>query len=191
MPLIGIENRWSLYNVGFSIRNVSIQRSDKESSVLIHAYSNYLENPFHIFVRLQVSNRTEIDAKIWLENRHEKGFHDIYRDYGDATVVVPGIPWLPFLSPDTPGKRRILYPTSNGYLLTEVTERMMAGYRLVYEWEQPPIPGPVDLYFLCDPILPTTIEFLNQEWAFSSFVKSPIFPGILIPWKKLFGHHRP
>ena len=51
MPLVGIENQWTLFNVGFGIRNVSIQRNKEFSTVLIHAYSNYLENPFHIFVQ--------------------------------------------------------------------------------------------------------------------------------------------
>ncbi|NIV13120.1 MAG: hypothetical protein GWN62_18095, partial [Aliifodinibius sp.] len=45
MPLVGIENRWSLYNVGFGLREVKVHHGKEESNVLIHVYSNYLENP--------------------------------------------------------------------------------------------------------------------------------------------------
>lgn len=159
MPLVGIGNRWSLFNVSFGIRNVEIKRSEKESEVTIHAYSNYLENPFHIFILLTIGERAEIEAKIWLENRHKIGFHDMYRGWDDATSVVPGIPWLSFLSPVPGGERQVLYPTPEGYLLEKVSERLMEDYRPISEWEQPPKPGPVHLHFLWDPLLPTTIEF--------------------------------
>ncbi len=158
MPLIGIENQWTLFNVGFGIRNVSIQRTKEFSTVLIHAYSNYLENPFHIFVQLSIGENPEIKAKIWLVNRFKKGFSDIYR--GGKTTVVPGIPWLAFLSPDPGGVRKVLYPTEESYLLTSVSEKLMENYHPVHEWERPPEPGPVKLYFLWgNPILPTTVEF--------------------------------
>jgi len=36
----------------------------------------------------------------------------------------------------------------------------MEDYHPVHEWERPPKPGPVKLYFLWgNPILPTTVEF--------------------------------
>jgi len=159
MPLLGIENRWSLNNVGFAIRTAKIIHNEKESQVIIHAYSNYLENPFHIFINLVVTERSEIDANIWLENRHEKGFHDMYREYGDDAEVVPGLPWLAFLSPDPGGNRIVLYPSEGGYTLTQINERFMEGYRPIKEWEQPPEPEPVHLHFLRRPILPTTIVF--------------------------------
>jgi len=158
MPLVGIENRWSLFNVGFGILNVTIKRTSESSTVLIHAYSNYLENPFHIFVQLCVRESPEIEAKIWLENRYKRGFHDTYR--AGKTTVVLGIPWLPFLSPNPGGVRKVLYPTKDGYLLTSVTGKLMKDYHPIHEWEQPPKPGPVKLYFLWgNPILPTTVEF--------------------------------
>jgi len=157
MPLVGIENLWTLFNVGFGLKGVSIQRYEDSKTVLISTYSNYLENPFHLFIQMRFSNHAQIEAKIWLENRYIKGVDDIYR--AGKTTVVPGIPWLAFLSPDPGGERRILYPTRDGYLLTKVHERLMEGYRPVHEWERPPKPEPVNLYFLPDPILPTTIEF--------------------------------
>lgn len=112
IPLVGIENRWTLFNVGFGIRNVSIQRTKELSTVLIHAYSNYLENPFHIFVQLSIGENPEIRAKIWLVNQYKRGVSDIYR--AGKTNVVPEIPWIPFLSPNPGGVRKVLYPTEDG-----------------------------------------------------------------------------
>jgi len=158
MPLVGIENQWTLFNVGFGIRNVSIQRNKEFSTVLIHAYSNYLENPFHIFIQLSIGETPEIKAKIWLVNCLKKGFSDIYR--GGKTTVVPGIPWLSFISPNPGGARNILYPTGDGYLLTSVSGRLMENYHPVHEWERPPEPGPVNLHFIeGGPEIPTTVEF--------------------------------
>ena len=158
MPLVNIENRWTLFNVGFGIREVKFNRGKDQSGVLIHAYSNYLENPFHLFIQLSIGESPEIKAKIWLVNQYKRGVSDIYR--AGKTTVVPGIPWLSFLSPNPGGVRKVLYPTEDGYLLTSVTEKLMENYHPVNEWERPPNPGPVELYFLGgDPILPTTVEF--------------------------------
>jgi len=167
MPLVGIENNWSLYNCGFGIRNAKITKTKEKVDVLIHAFSNYLENPFHLFIKLTVRELSQIEAKIWLENRLIKGFHDLYRETDDLvpTGVVPGLPWLPFLSPIPGGERRVLYPAQSGYVLTKVTERMMDKYHPVYEWERPSDPGLVRMMFNgaraepSDPMIPTIVEF--------------------------------
>jgi hypothetical protein len=88
MPLVGIENRWSLNKVGFSLRDVKVKNGEDESTVLIQVYSNYLENPFHLFVSLSIDNSAEIHARIWIENRHKKRYHDIYREEDDSAHIV-------------------------------------------------------------------------------------------------------
>jgi hypothetical protein len=180
MPLAAIDNSWSLNNVGFAIRTVAISRSSDSVQVHIHAQSNYLENPFHLFIDLSMYNRAEIKAKIWLENRHQIGFHDIYRER--STLVVPGIPWLAFLSPQPNIHKRFLYPAQDGYILEKVDENIMADYKPVQMWERPPRVGPITLQFYRDPAVPTTVEFRDLNMgAFLFRQKSDLnwtFPGI-------------
>src|SRR5690606_9625834 len=90
MPLVGIENEWTLNNVGFQLREVEEHASGQ--AVRIHAHSNYLENPFHLFAELSLPDESAVEARVWLENRHEPGYHDLYREGGGRTTVIVGLP---------------------------------------------------------------------------------------------------
>lgn len=190
MPLFNIENTWSLYNVPYSIQETRIVRKEDSARVNIHCYSNYLENPFHVYVTLTISEQAQIRVKIWLENHHQKSFHDLYREGGGKTTVVPGLPLLAFLNPNPGGKRTVIFPSLNGkYKMNTVTGRFMKGYKPIDEWEQPPSPKEPVLQFYYKPAFPTTIDFpkvgmgvlllkehSDLQWEFSS-VKEALWPS--------------
>jgi len=79
MPLVSIDNSWSLNNVGFGIREVKIVNENSNKKILIHAYSNYLENPFHLYIELGFNNSASITADIKVVNKYENDYHDLYR----------------------------------------------------------------------------------------------------------------
>jgi len=162
MPLVSIDNSWSLNNVGFAIRNVKITREEGNVKILIHAYSNYLENPFHLYIELGFNNSSAITANIKVVNKFEDGFHDLYRN-GDQTSIIPGIPWLAFLQPDPGGNRKIVYKKASGYVLENYSESIMRDYHPVVTWERPPKAHSVDLEFYDNPSFPTILEFSDKN----------------------------
>jgi hypothetical protein len=107
MPLVSIDNTWSLNNVGFGIRYANVVRENGYGKITIHAYSNYLENPFHLYIELGFNNSTAITADIKVANKYVDGYSDYYRDQ-EKTSLIPGFPWLAFLQPDPGGKRNII-----------------------------------------------------------------------------------
>ena len=162
MPLVSIDNSWSLNNVGFGIREVKIVNENNHKKILIHAYSNYLENPFHLFIELGFNNGPEIKANITVLNEFEDGYHDLYRS-GNRTSIVPGLPWLAFLQPDLGYNRKIVYKKSSGYVLENYSESLMKDYHPVDMWERPPKAPSVDLEFYNNPLFPTILEFPDKN----------------------------
>lgn len=163
MPLVSFDNSWSLNNVGFGIRNVKITREDGNGKILIHAYSNYLENSFHLYIELGFNNSAAIIADIKVVNNFENEFHDLYRGRGNKTSIIPGIPWLAFLQPDPGGNRKIIYKKVSDYTLENYSESLMKGYQPVDMWERPPKAPSVDLEFYNDPSFPTILEFPDKN----------------------------
>lgn len=162
MPLVSIDNSWSLNNVGFGIRNVKIIREDEDSKILIHAYSNYLENPFHLYIELGFNNSAEIAVDIKIVNKFKEGYSDYYRDF-DKTSIVLGIPWLAFLQPDIGGNRNIVYKKAESYVLENYSESLMRDYHTIDTWERSPKAPSVDLEFYSDPAFPTILEFSDKN----------------------------
>ncbi len=162
MPLVSIDNSWSLNNVGFGIRNVKITREDGRGKILIHAYSNYLENPFHLYIELGFNSSASITADIKVVNKYENDYHDLYRADRRSSIV-PGIPWLAFLKPDLGGNRKIIYKNTSGYVLENYSESLMKDYHSIEMWERPPKAPPVDLEFYNNPSFPTILEFPDKN----------------------------
>ena len=162
MPLVNIDNNWTLNNVGFSIRDAKIIRNENTGKILIHAYSNYLENSFHIFITLEFNNSSEINADIKIVNKYVEGYSDIYRG-GEKTTVVAGLPWLAFLQPDPGGDRTIIYKKQSGYVLENYSESLMKDFQTVDAWERPPKAPNVDLEFYNNPAFPTILEFPSKD----------------------------
>jgi hypothetical protein len=162
MPLVSIDNSWFLNNVGFGIRNVKIIREDEDPKILIHAYSNYLENPFHLYIELGFNNSAEIAVDIKIVNKFKEGYSDYYRDF-DKTSIVLGIPWLAFLQPDIGGNRNIVYKKAESYVLENYSESLMRDYHTIDTWERSPKAPSVDLEFYSDPAFPTILEFSDRN----------------------------
>jgi hypothetical protein len=193
MPLVGFDNNWTLFNVGFALKEVDVRRGSKRSGVTIHTYSRYLENPYHIFIKLDIGNEAEIQADLWVEDRLKKGYHDLYRDerFLVFTDIVPGLPWLAFLEPEKGETRQVLYPKADGYELITVNQQFMDDYKPVSEGERPGVPEPVEMHFNgrrgnpSDPLIPTMVQFPTSNigvllyrdksdipWRFSSVEKA-------------------
>jgi len=162
MPLVSIDNSWSLNNVGFGIRYANVVREKDYGKISIHAYSNYLENPFHLYIELGFNNRAEITADIKVVNKYKDGYSDYYRN-AEKTSLIPGIPWLAFLQPDPGGNRKIIYQKGYTYILEEYSESLMDEYQPVITWERSPEAPPVDLEFYDNPSFPTVLEFPGKN----------------------------
>lgn len=162
MPLVGIENTWTLNNVGLGLREVEVEPGSPAQSMRIHAYSNYLENPFHLFAELRVVAGAALDARIWLENRHEPGYHDLYRE-DDWTEVVPGLPWLSHLAPHGAGDRTVIFPSDDGYRMETLPESRPEPFRPYDAWERPPPPVAPILQFYRNPLFPTIVSFAGID----------------------------
>ncbi len=167
MPLFGLDNRWTLFNVGHELKEVDVRRSKGKVGVTIHAYSRYLENPYHIIVKLDLGENSEIKVDIQIEDRLEVSYHDWYRENNSLILpgVIPGLPWLAFLEPDKGEKRQVLYPKLDGYELVTVNQQFMDNYLPILERERPGEPEPVQMQFNgrrgnpSDPLVPTIVHF--------------------------------
>jgi len=162
MPLVSLDNSFTLNNVGFAVRNVKIIRNPGNGKILIHAFSNYLENPFHLYIELGFDNSTAITAEIKVVNKFKDGFDDLYRS-GDQTSLIPGMPWLAFLQPDPGGNRKIIYKKASGYVLEKYSESLMKDYQPNVTWERQPKAPSVDLQFYDQPSFPTILEFSDKN----------------------------
>ncbi|MGY9003679.1 MAG: hypothetical protein ACKVIF_10880, partial [Rhodospirillales bacterium] len=166
IPLFGADNRWTLFNVGYELKEVDIRRSKERVGVTIHAYSRYLENPYRVTVKLDLGSDSEIEVDIQIEDQLEAGYHDLYRENNPPTLpgIIPGLPWLAFLEPNKGEERQVLYPKIDGYELLTVNRQFMDGYRPVIEGERPADPDPVQMQFNgkqgnpSDPLVPTIVH---------------------------------
>jgi hypothetical protein len=197
MPIVQIDNPWILHNVGFAIRTAQVKQKPDSVIILIKAISNYIENPFQLFIRLGFSEQSQLAVKIWLENHYQAGLSDIYRQ-GKAGVT-PGIPWLSFLSPDPGGKRRILYPVSekwnenlslqDSYVLEEFTDSYAANVEPTEDEYPKPVRKPVIMRFYHQPAVPLTLEYpdikmgvfifkenSDLDWKFDN-IKQALWPS--------------
>jgi hypothetical protein len=197
MPIIQIDNPWILHNVGFAIRTAQVKQKPDSVTVFIKAMSNYIENPFQLFIKLGFSEQSRIAVKIWLQNHYQAGLSDIYRQ--GETGVTPGIPWLSFLSPDPGGKRRILYPVSekwdenlslgNSYVLEEFTDSYTANIEPTEDEYPKPTRKPVIMRFYHQPTVPLTLEYpdlkmgvfifkenSDLDWKFDN-IKQALWPS--------------
>ena len=167
MPLVQIQNPWILHNVDYSIQEVEINRSADSAIVNIHTFSNYVENPFHLFIRLVFTDDAKIGVNIRIRNEFKEGITDVYRT-GKAAVT-PGIPWLSFLEPDPGGDRRIVYPISSAwkedvpaggtFVLEELNEWPTKAQAPTEDEYIKPVRVPVLLEFYDEPALPIIMEY--------------------------------
>ncbi len=162
MPLVSIDNSFSLNNVGFALRQVTIKREGKKANILIHAWSNYVENPFHLYIDLGFDNSAAITTDIKLANLFKEGFSDLYRN-GNTTSVTPGIPWLAAIQPDPGGERTLIYNKGGEYLLEKYSEAIISKYKTLDTWERQPAVPSVSLQFYQEPSFPTVLEFPAKE----------------------------
>jgi len=195
MPLVSIDNNWTLNNVGFGLQEVTIKRSGTTARLQIHAYSNYTENPFHLLIDLGFDNSASIAADIKITNQFKDGFSDLYRSES-STSLVPGLPWLSSLQPDPGGERRLLYKKGTNYVLEKYSEGVMADYHSVDNWERQPKAPVVDMQYYEDPAFPTVLEFPGKQisvmvdrvqtdvkWN-TSDIKEALWPNMTIEIKK-------
>lgn len=162
MPLVSIANNWTLNNVGFGLREVTIKRSGATASLQIRAYSNYPENPFHLLINLGFDNSPSIMADIKITNQFKDGVSDLYRN-GSSTSIVPGLPWLSSLQPEPGGERRLLYKKGYNYVFEKYSENLMADYQQIDNWERQPKTPAVDMEYYQEPPFPTVLEFLGKQ----------------------------
>ena len=67
-PLVKVSNQWHLLQVGFNIWQVTERVDGAERGAEIRLFSNSLENPYHLVVRLGMSEAPELRLHLSLEH---------------------------------------------------------------------------------------------------------------------------
>lgn len=106
-PVVNINNTWHLLQLGFNIWQVRPLESASGKGVEIELFSNYLENAYHLFVRLTLSDRPELRLDLSVANQAKEGLHDV--PFASRPSLTSGLSFLKFLTPKDAGTPSIIF----------------------------------------------------------------------------------
>ncbi len=76
-PVVKINSQWHLLQVGFNIWQVSKFEEQDKKGIQIELFSDYLENPYHLFIRLSLSDKQELNLDLSIEHQANPELHDM------------------------------------------------------------------------------------------------------------------
>ena len=177
-PVVKINSQWHLLQVGFNIWQVSRFEDQENKGVQIDLFSDYLENPYHLFIRLSVSEKQEFGLDISIEHRADPNLHDMR--YTTRPVLLTGLSFLKYLRPIHAKDPYIIFKKGLTYFHNDVDD---VGMFFLRQSDAPTFPTVVSYPDLNAGILLNKTT-TNLEWSFDSAAEAlsfmqqtPIEPG--------------
>jgi len=96
-PLVKVGNQWHLLQVGFNVWQVTELVDGADRGAEIRLFSNSLENPYHLVIRLWMSGAPELRLHLSLEHRADEERHDM--PYVSRRTATVGLSLLRHLRP--------------------------------------------------------------------------------------------
>lgn len=177
-PVVNISNNWHLLQLGFNIWQIHRIETGAGKGVEIELFSNYLENPHHLFLRLTLPEQPQLNLDLWVENRAQAGLHDIR--YVSRQQLAAGLTFLHFMQANNAGKRYIIF--KQGHLAFH-TDTADVGMYFLRQPDAPAFPLVVSFPKMRAGLL-LHKEATDLEWSFQSasealaFMRpAPVAPG--------------
>jgi hypothetical protein len=97
-PVVKINSQWHLLQVGFNIWQVSKLEDKDKDGIQIELFSDYLENPYHLFIKLTMSDNQELDLDLSIEHQANPDLNDMR--YTTRPVLLTGLSFLKYFRPE-------------------------------------------------------------------------------------------
>ena len=177
-PLAKVSNQWHLLQVGFNIWQVTPLAEGADRGAEIRLFSNSLENPYHLVVRLSMSEATELRLHLSLEHRAEDGRHDM--PYVSRRTATVGLSLLRYLRPREASEPSVIFKRDRTHFHNGTAD---VGMYFLRQAEDPDFPLVVSYPELGAGLL-LHKEASDLDWSFESaedalsFMRpAPIDPG--------------
>ncbi len=177
-PLVKVSNQWHLLQVGFNIWQVTERVDGAERGAEIRLFSNSLENPYHLVVRLGMSEAPELRLHLSLEHRADEERHDM--PYVSRRTATVGLSLLRHLRPPGAPEPHVIFKRDRTHFHNDTAD---VGMYFLRQAEDPDFPLVVSYPEIGVGVL-LDKEASDLEWSFDSvedalsFMRpAPIDPG--------------
>jgi len=177
-PVVKLNSQWHLLQVGFNIWQVMQLNKGDKKGVQIELRSDYLENPYHLFIQLALSDLQELDLDIWIEHRADPELHDMR--YTTRPVLLTGLSFLKYLRPKHSEDPYVIFKNGLTHFHNDLDD---VGMFFLRQADAPTFPTVVSYPGLNAGILLNKLE-TNLNWSFASaqealsFMQAtPLSPG--------------
>lgn len=161
-PVVKINSQWHLLQVGFNIWQVTRITDGNNKGVQIELFSDYLENPYHLFIRLALSENQELDMDISMEHRANPDLHDMR--YVTRPVLLTGLSFLKYLRPKHAEDPYIIFKNGLTYFHNDIDD---VGMFFLRQADAPTFPTVVSYPDLNVGVL-LNKTYTDLNWSFNS-----------------------
>ena len=119
-PVVKINSQWHLLQVGFSIWQVIEISDEKTKGVQIELFSDYLENPYHLYIRLSLSEEQELNLDLTIEHRANPELHDMR--YVTRPILLAGLSFLKYLRPKAANDPYVIFKNGLTYFHNDTND---------------------------------------------------------------------
>ncbi|MGH7452470.1 MAG: hypothetical protein ACRENG_14075, partial [bacterium] len=119
--------------LGFNVWQIKKLRNHESKGVEIELFSTYLENAYHLFIRLSLSLRQELRLDLSVNNKADSALHDMR--YVPRRTLTSGLTFLKYMTPKNAGKPHVIFKKGLTFFHNDTTD--------------------VGMYFLRQPDAPT------------------------------------
>ena len=177
-PVVKINSQWHLLQVGFTVWQVSKITEGDKKGVQIELFSEYLENPYHLFIKLALSDNQELDLDLSIEHQANPDLHDMR--YTTRPILLTGLSFLKYFRPKHSEDPYVIFKNGLTYFHNDTED---VGMFFLRQPDAPTFPTVVSYPDLNAGILLNKDES-NLNWSFNSaeealsFMQStPMEPG--------------
>jgi hypothetical protein len=161
-PVVKINSQWHLLQVGFNIWQVTEFSNGDKKGVQIELFSDYLENPYHLFIKLTLSDNQELDLDLSIEHQAKPELHDMR--YTTRPVLLTGLSLMKYLRPKHAEDPYVIFKNGLTYFHNDTED---VGMFFLRQPEAPTFPIVISYPNLNAGILLNKIE-TNLNWSFGS-----------------------
>jgi hypothetical protein len=161
-PVVKINNQWHLLQVGFNIWQVTEFNEQDKDGVQIELFSDYLENPYHLFIHLSLSEKQELDLDLSIEHRSNPDLHDMR--YTVRPGFMAGMSLLKYLKPKSAKDPYVIFKNGLTYFHNNIDD---VGMFFLRQADAPTFPTVISYPELNAGILLNKTG-TNFNWSFDS-----------------------
>jgi hypothetical protein len=177
-PVVKINSQWHLLQVGFNIWQVTKFEDNDKKGVQVELFSEYLENPYHLFIRLALSDNQELDLDLSIEHKSNPELHDMR--YTTRPDLLTGLSFLKYLRPKYSEDPYVIFKNGLTYFHNDIED---VGMFFLRQPDAPTFPIVVSYPDMNTGILlnkkntDLNWSFASSEEALSFMQSTPISPG--------------